>query len=46
MVNGDDPQLDAAIKHMLAEIQRNQYVSPKRPNYPDRSEMGITEQDK
>ena len=46
MVNGQDPQLDAAIAHMLAEIKRNPYVPPKRPPYPDRSGMGITEEDK
>jgi len=46
MVNGQDPQLDAAIAHMLEEVERNPYVSPKRPPYPDRSGMGITEEDK
>jgi len=46
MVNGQDPQLDAAIAHMLEEIKRNPYVPPKRPPYPDRSGMGIAEEDK
>jgi tricorn protease len=44
MVNGGDPQLDAAIKHMLEEIEKNPYVPAKRPPYPDRSGMGILEQ--
>ncbi len=46
MVNGGDPQLDAAIEHMLAEIKRNPYTPPPRPAYPDRSGMGIREEDK
>ena len=46
MVDGGDPQLDAAIAHMLSEIERNPYQPPKRPAYPDRSGMGITEADK
>ncbi|MBU0638665.1 MAG: PDZ domain-containing protein [Planctomycetes bacterium] len=46
MVEGGDPQLDAAIEHMLAEIERNPYVPTPRPDFPDRSGMGIREQDK
>ncbi|MHC5001716.1 MAG: S41 family peptidase [Planctomycetota bacterium] len=46
MVDGSDPQLDAAIEHILAEVKRNPYVPAKRPDSPDRSGMGITEQDK
>ena len=46
MVNGGDPQLDTAIKHMLDEIERNPYVPAKRPPYPDRSGMGILEEQK
>ncbi len=46
MVDGDDPQLDAAIELMLSEIRMNGYAPPKRPAYPDRSGMGITEEDK
>jgi tricorn protease len=46
MVNGGDPQLDAAIAHMLEEIERNPYIPPKRPADPDRSGMGIEEADK
>ncbi|NNE07627.1 MAG: peptidase S41, partial [Gemmatimonadetes bacterium] len=46
MVGGKDPQLDAAIAHILNELETNPVVHPKRPAYPDRSGMGITEQDK
>ncbi len=46
MVDGGDPQLDVAIKHMLEEIGRNPYVPAKRPPYPDRSGMGILEEQK
>jgi tricorn protease-like protein/C-terminal processing protease CtpA/Prc len=46
MVDGGDPQLDAAIQHLRAEIERNPYVPPSRPEYPDRSGMGIREEDK
>jgi tricorn protease len=46
MVNGSDPQLDAAIEHMLEEIENNPYVPAKRPPYPDRSGMGILEEQK
>lgn len=46
MVDGGDPQLDAAIKHMLDELERNPYVPAERPPYPDRSGMGILEEQK
>ncbi len=46
MVDGGDPQLDAAIEHMLDELKRHPYVAPQRPAYPDRSGMGIREEDK
>ena len=46
MVNGGDPQLDAAIKLMLDEIKRNPYTPPKRPPYADRSKMGLPDKDK
>lgn len=46
MVNGEDPQLDAAIQLMLDELKRNPYVPPKRPAYPDRRGMGIRPEDK
>lgn len=46
MVNGEDPQLDAAIEHILAEIERSPYTPPPRPEYPDRSGMGIRPEDR
>jgi tricorn protease len=46
MVDGGDPQLDAAIAHILEELENNAYQKPQRPAYPDRSGLGITEEDK
>jgi tricorn protease len=46
MVEGGDPQLDAAIQHMLDELEKDPYVPAKRPPYPDRSGMGILEEQK
>jgi tricorn protease len=43
---GNDPQLDAAVRHMLAEIKQRPHQPPKRPAYPDRSKMGIKPEDK
>jgi tricorn protease len=40
MVNGRDPQLDAAIKLMLEEIQAHPAAVPRRPPSPDRRGMG------
>jgi tricorn protease len=46
MVDGGDPQLDAAVEYMLDQIEKNPYVPAKRPTYPDRSGMGILEEQK
>ena len=46
MVDGGDPQLDAAIKLMLEEADKAPYRPAARPGDPDRSRMGVTEQDK
>ncbi len=46
MVDGGDPQLDAAIELMLSELKTTPYVVPKRPAYPDRSKFGIDDGDK
>ncbi|HEX9794397.1 MAG TPA: PDZ domain-containing protein [Planctomycetota bacterium] len=46
LATGADPQLDAAIAHMLRELERNPYVAPARPAYPDRSGMGLPDADK
>ena len=46
MVDGGDPQMDAAISLMLAEIEANGYKAPSRPEYPNRVKMGIRDEDK
>jgi tricorn protease len=46
MVGGKDPQLDAAVSLMVDELQRHPYVKAKRPKYPDRSGMGVRDEDK
>ncbi len=46
MTSGGDPQLEFAITHLLEEIQKNGYAPPARPASPDRSGMGIPEQDR
>jgi tricorn protease len=46
MAQGKDPQLDRAIAEMLAEIESNPYRPPARPEPPDRSGMGLREEDK
>jgi hypothetical protein len=46
MVTGGDPQLDTAIALMLKELETNSFVPPPRPDYVNRSGMGIREQDK
>ncbi len=46
MADGSDPQLDAAIAHMLEELERNPYAPPTPPAYPDRSGMGLPESDR
>jgi tricorn protease len=46
MVDGGDPQLDAAIEEMLKEIEAGGYNPPQRPAYPDRSKFGLDPKDK
>ncbi len=41
MTEGGDPQLDAAIQHMMEEVDRIPFNQPGRPAYPDRSGHGI-----
>jgi hypothetical protein len=41
MLDGSDPQLDAAIELMLREADENPHVVPSRPAPPDRSGFGI-----
>jgi tricorn protease len=43
---GGDPQLDRAIDLMLTEIKDHPYVAPKKPQYPNRSGMGVKEEDR
>ena len=45
MYGGVDVQLDAAIEHLLAELEKNPYRKPARPAYPDRSGMGVRPED-
>ena len=42
---GIDVQLETAIEHMLEEIETNGYRPPRVPQGPDRSGMGIAEED-
>ncbi|HSR49660.1 MAG TPA: PDZ domain-containing protein [Acidobacteriota bacterium] len=46
MQDGSDPQIDAAIEYLLAEIERNPFVWLDPPSLPDRSGMGLPEEDK
>jgi len=46
MVDGADPQLDKAIELMLDEVARRPFARPRRPDYPNRSGMGIRDVDK
>ena len=46
LANGRDPQLEAAIEHLEAEIQRNPYIAPGKPVPPIRAGMGVTEEDR
>jgi tricorn protease len=46
MIDGGDPQLDAAIALMLQELNTNPYQPPQRPSPPDRSGMGIQDMDR
>jgi tricorn protease-like protein/C-terminal processing protease CtpA/Prc len=41
MLDGGDPQIDKAVELLLAEIERNPFTPPKRPQSPDRRGMGI-----
>ncbi|MCC6678507.1 MAG: PD40 domain-containing protein [Phycisphaerales bacterium] len=46
MVEGGDPQLDAAINHLLEELKTKAYTPPQRPASPNRTGMGIPEKDR
>ncbi len=42
---GIDPQLDAAIEHLLGELKRAPFTPAKRPPYPNRRGMGLDKRD-
>ncbi|MCH7493626.1 PDZ domain-containing protein, partial [bacterium] len=46
MADGGDPQLDAAIEWILGALETDAFSPPDRPAGPDRSGMGVTEDDK
>lgn len=46
MVDGGDPQLDAAIRVIEEEIGSHRYVPATRPQSPDRKGMGIPDTDR
>lgn len=46
LAEGRDPQLEAAVTHLLAELERAPYTPPTRPAPPDRKGMGIPEKDR
>ncbi|MDX2148333.1 MAG: PDZ domain-containing protein [Planctomycetota bacterium] len=46
MQEGGDPQLDAAIDHLLNELKTKAYQSPTRPKSPNRRGMGIPDAEK
>ncbi|MDG2054877.1 MAG: S41 family peptidase [Phycisphaerales bacterium] len=46
MKDGGDPQLERAVQEMLKSLETEAYAPPQRPASPDRSGMGITEEDK
>jgi tricorn protease len=41
MVDGGDPQIEAAVRYLLDELERNPRRPPNRPEAPDRSGFGI-----
>lgn len=45
MVEGGDPQLQAAIQHMQQELAHWKFDRPKRPQSPDRSAAGVRPED-
>lgn len=46
LARGNDPQLEAAIQHLLEQLETGSYTPPGRPTPPDRSGFGIEERDK
>lgn len=46
MLNGEDPQLDAAIALMLEELEDGAVIHAPVPDYPDRTGVGVLEEDR
>ncbi len=46
MLDGQDPQLDATIAHLMKELETKAFTMPPRPASPDRKGMGIPERDR
>lgn len=46
MLEGGDPQLDAAVDLMLAELKKNPPSPVAKPPFPDRSGMGVPKKDR
>lgn len=46
MLDGGDPQLEAALEWILQAIEESPYEPPDRPADPDRSGMGLAEEDR
>ena len=47
MLDGGDPQLEKAVEVMLEALANGEGYQPvARPSSPDRSGMGVTEEDK
>lgn len=46
LANGGDPQLEAAVAHLLAELEAKPPSRPARPASPNRSGMGIDPKDR
>jgi tricorn protease len=46
MLNGADPQLDAAVAHLLEQLEDWTPPLQVRPAYPDRSGAGVLERDR
>jgi tricorn protease len=45
MVDGSDPQLQAAIQHLKKELETWKFDRPARPKSPDRSAAGVRPED-
>jgi tricorn protease len=46
LARGEDPQLEAAVAHLLSELERAPFVPPSRPKGPDRAGSGVTDEDR